>query len=362
MKPKDANEDCVGPTADTAGQADGCNGCPSQKACASGAFKQESEAELARDAKIKATFSKIKNTILVLSGKGGVGKSTCSAQLAFSLCKRGYSVGLLDVDICGPSVPLMLGLRGQEVHKSSSGWSPVFLPMEETDGELAVMSVGFLVSDENSAIIWRGPKKNGLIEQFFTSVDWGELDFLIIDTPPGTSDEHISLVQLINKHLKPTDGAVVVSTPQEAAMLDVRKELNFCKTTKLNVLGLVENMAKSVIPLQELDFVSKGESVSKQTILKMIEKCPELANLGVSLDFFAKSKGGVQEMADTFGTEFLGSIPLDPSVQVAGDNGKSLSKESALKPWSSIVSKLLSKFKQIKAKEVSNQSSGVISK
>lgn len=342
-KPENANEDCVGPSSERAGKADGCNGCPNQSKCSTGAFQQESEADKARDKKIKSTFSRIKQTILVLSGKGGVGKSTCSAQLAFSLCKRGYDVGLLDVDICGPSVPLMLGLRGQDVHQSSSGWSPVYVPLDDCDSDLAVMSVGFLVSDEDSAIIWRGPKKNGLIEQFLTSVDWGELDFLIVDTPPGTSDEHISLVQLMKKHLKPTDGAVIVSTPQQASLLDVRKEINFCITTKLPILGVIENMSRSLVPLSKMKSFSNGNEISFE---KIVQKYPELAELKVELDIFNNEgdKDSVKNMSDRFNVDFLGSIPLDKDIQASANKGKALSGSTALNYWNSIIEKLLSKL------------------
>jgi Mrp family chromosome partitioning ATPase len=169
-------------------------------------------------------LAKIKNKILVLSGKGGVGKSTVSAQLAFTLALQGKQVGLLDIDICGPSVPRMLGLLDHEVHQSASGWSPVY-----PNDNLGVMSIGFMLPSSDDAIIWRGPKKNGLIKQFLTDVDWGDLDYLIIDTPPGTSDEHISIVQYLKGASNVS--AVVVTTPQEVAMADVRKELNFCKKT-----------------------------------------------------------------------------------------------------------------------------------
>lgn len=169
-------------------------------------------------------LSQVKHIILVLSGKGGVGKSTVSAQIAFTLASMNKQVGLLDVDICGPSIPRMLGLVGQEVHQSASGWSPVYV-----EDNLGVMSIGFMLPSNDDAIIWRGPRKNGLIKQFLTDVDWGQLDYLIIDTPPGTSDEHISIVQYLKS--ANVDGAIIVTTPQEVAMADVRKEINFCKKT-----------------------------------------------------------------------------------------------------------------------------------
>lgn len=218
--PANANQGCVGPNSKLAGKSDGCAGCPNQTACTSGESKQVDPAL----AFIKDRMSNVKHKILILSGKGGVGKSTFSAQLAFTLAQQGKQVGLLDVDICGPSIPRMLGLQGHEVHQSASGWSPVYV-----DDNLGVMSIGFMLPSKDDAVIWRGPRKNGLIKQFLTDVVWNELDYLIVDTPPGTSDEHISTVQ----YLKGTtiDGAVVITTPNEVSMSDVRKELNFCKKT-----------------------------------------------------------------------------------------------------------------------------------
>ena len=185
----------------------------------------------------------VKHKILVLSGKGGVGKSTVASQMALTLASQGHSVGLLDVDICGPSVPRMMGLTSSEVHQSGSGWTPIHVSTlpDDCDGELLVMSVGFMLPNADDAVIWRGPRKNGLIKQFLTDVDWGNLDYLIVDTPPGTSDEHLSIIQYLRG--AGIDGAVVVSTPQEVCMADVRKELNFCKKTKVDVIGVVENMA-----------------------------------------------------------------------------------------------------------------------
>lgn len=159
--------------------------------------------------------------------------------------KRGQDgevdVGLLDIDICGPSVPRMLGLEGHDVHKSNTGWSPVYL-----EDNFAVMSIGFLLPNKDDPVIWRGPRKDGLIKQFLTDVMWESLDYLIIDTPPGTSDEHISIVNYLAK----TNllGAIIVTTPQEVALADVRKEINFCKKTNLKVIGVVENMSGFVCP------------------------------------------------------------------------------------------------------------------
>ena len=220
--PPDANEGCPGgPSAAGAGTSSACEGCPNQAACASGAAPAVDPAV----ARVAARLSRVKHIVLVLSGKGGVGKSTFSSQLAFTLAAQGRSVGLLDVDICGPSIPRMLGALGAKVHQSVDGWSPVWL-----SENLGVMSIGFMLPGEDDAVIWRGPKKNGLIQQFLGDVEWGELDYLVVDTPPGTSDEHISVVQLLKGGGAGGNlaGAVVVTTPQEVALADVRKELNFC--------------------------------------------------------------------------------------------------------------------------------------
>ena len=167
-------------------------------------------------AAIRRRLEKVKYKILILSGKGGVGKSTFAAQLAYGMSARGLDVGLLDVDICGPSAPLMFGKEGHEVHRSNSGWSPVYV-----SDNLAIMSVGFLLNNSDDAVIWRGPRKSGLIKQFLKDTEWGPIDFLIVDTPPGTSDEHLSIVQ----YMKETgvDGALIITTPLEVAMADVRK-------------------------------------------------------------------------------------------------------------------------------------------
>ena len=212
-----ANSDCVGPASEQAGKASGCEGCPNQKQCASGEGRKE-DPDLAA---ISERLKYVRHKVLVLSGKGGVGKSTMTAQLAFALAGQGLRVGLLDIDICGPSIPHMLGLMGQSIHQSASGWAPVYVSQEglrpdDDDVELGVMSIGFMLPDKDRAVIWRGPRKNGLIKQFLTDVEWGELDYLLVDTPPGTSDEHISIVQYLSKALGPSDGAILVSTPQEA--------------------------------------------------------------------------------------------------------------------------------------------------
>uniref|UniRef100_A0A2K6RY19 NUBP iron-sulfur cluster assembly factor 2, cytosolic n=1 Tax=Saimiri boliviensis boliviensis TaxID=39432 RepID=A0A2K6RY19_SAIBB len=170
----------------------------------------------------------VRHIILVLSGKGGVGKSTISTELALALHHAGKKVGILDVDLCGPSIPRMLGAQGRAVHQCDRGWAPVFLDREQS---ISLMSVGFLLEKPDEAVVWRGPKKNALIKQFVSDVAWGELDFLVVDTPPGTSDEHMATVEALRPY-QPL-GALVVTTPQAVSVGDVRRELTFCRKTGL---------------------------------------------------------------------------------------------------------------------------------
>ena len=278
--PLDANEECPGTASESAGKADACAGCPNQQFCASGeAAKPDPDLPA-----IEARMAQVSRKVLVLSGKGGVGKSTISAALARGLAAdEEVQVGLMDVDICGPSIPKVMGLEREQVHRSSSGWSPVY-----PEDNLAVMSVGFLLGGADEAVIWRGPKKNGLIKQFLKDVDWGELDFLVVDTPPGTSDEHLSLAKFLG-----ADGAVIVTTPQAVALLDVRKQINFCRKVGIPVLGVVENMSAFVCP-----------------------KC------STATPIFAPTTGGAEGMAAEMAVPFLGRVPLDPRVAQASDQGK----------------------------------------
>lgn len=189
--PDNAPDHCPGTDSKDAGKSVACAGCPNQSICASAVPKPP---DPAIDV-IKERLSTVKHKILVLSGKGGVGKSTVTAHLAYGLSKdEDVRVGVLDVDICGPSIPIVMGLEGEQVHNSGSGWSPIYV-----QDNLSVMSTGFLLSSSKDAVIWRGPKKNGLIKQFLRDVDWDEMEYLIVDTPPGTSDEHLSIVQYLKK-------------------------------------------------------------------------------------------------------------------------------------------------------------------
>ena len=328
--PPNANEGCVGPSSEQAGQASACEGCPNKSACQSGAYNSP-EAKAAAAAQAQAlregSLRNVSHVILVLSGKGGVGKSTVASQLAHTLANQGYAVGLLDVDLCGPSAPRMvLGdhATSQTIAKSGSGlWTPVY-----ANSNLAVVSISFLLQDPNQAVVWRGPRKNALIQQFLTDVDWtGDtdgLDYLIVDTPPGTSDEHISTVQYLNQ-AGAVSGAIVVTTPEEVSLADVRKELNFCQKTKVPVLGIIENMADYQTPLESLKFSKDGEDCTKAIIDQIRTKCPEILECVVSSPLFGSTdnpNSAAAQMAAIYQVPYWGSLPMDPRLLRACDQGE----------------------------------------
>lgn len=193
--------------------------------------------------------------------------------------------------MCGPSQPRVLGVLDEQVHQSGSGWSPVYV-----DDNLSVMSIGFLLGSPDDAVIWRGPKKNGLMKQFLADVDWGSLDYLLIDTPPGTSDEHLSAVQYLIK--AGLTGAVIVTTPQEVALLDVRKEIDFCRKTDVPIIGVIENMSLFVCP-----------------------------NCRARSEIFPATTGGAREMCQSLDVDFLQSLPLDPLLARCCDEGRNYLQE-----------------------------------
>jgi len=225
---------------------------------------------------------RVKHKILVMSGKGGVGKSTVAVNLAVALSLAGKKVGLLDVDIHGPSVPKLLGLDSSPLHGTQESIEPVVY-----EDNLKVMSVGLLLRGSDDAVIWRGPMKHAVIKQFLKDVEWGDLDYLIVDVPPGTGDEPLSVVQLVED----ADGAIVVTTPQEIALIDVRKAVDFCHKLSLPVLGVIENMSGFVCPT-----------------------CGEVTNI--------LGAGGGEEMAASLNVPFLGRVPIDPQIVDSGDAGK----------------------------------------
>ncbi|GAQ83253.1 nucleotide-binding protein [Klebsormidium nitens] len=314
--PEDAPEHCPGTESEQAGQASACEGCPNQQICATAPKGPDPDL-----AAIEERMRTVKHKVLVLSGKGGVGKSTFAAQLSFALAEADKQVGLLDIDICGPSIPKMLGLEGEEIHQSNLGWSPVYV-----EDNLGVMSIGFMLPDPDEAVVWRGPRKNGLIKQFLKDVYWGDLDYLVIDTPPGTSDEHISMAQF----LKATgvDGAIVVTTPQEVSIIDVRKEINFCKKVGIRVLGVVENMSGFQQKLGAFTFRKTGpdgleEDVTEKVLAEIRAVAPHLEGLTACTEILHASGGGAEKMARDLGVPFLGRIPLDATLSRAAEEGRS---------------------------------------
>ncbi len=242
--------------------------------------KNPQQAQVDQDAAIKDSLGKIKNKILVMSGKGGVGKTSTSVNLSIALAKKGFNVGIMDVDLHGPDVPRMLGLEGvPEVNQNKK-----LNPMRYSKN-LRAISIESFTPNKDDAIIWRGPLKFSAIRQFIGDVDWGNLDFLVIDSPPGTGDEPLTVAQTI------TDArAVIVTTPQEVALADVRKSINFCKAVEMDIFGLIENMSGFACP-----------------------HCNEMIELFGS--------GGGQKTASQMGINFLGSIPFDPGMVACGDSG-----------------------------------------
>ena len=241
---------------------------------------KELEQYLERQA-LKKRLSKIRHKVMVLSGKGGVGKTTVAVNLAMSLSVLGKRVGLLDIDIHGPSVPKMLNLQGRTLQGKDETLYPIML------GEnLKVISIAFLLRSEDDAVIWRGPMKMGVIKQFLKDVEWGELDYLIVDSPPGTGDEPLSICQLIEN----ADGAIIVTTPQDIALISVRKSIKFCRELNLPILGVIENMSGFICP-----------------------HCQQ------RIDVF--KSGGGKKMAQDMNVPFLGSIPIDPKIVDSCDDG-----------------------------------------
>lgn len=233
------------------------------------------------DINLQQSLAKIKHVIVVLSGKGGVGKSTVSVNLAMSLAMKNYKTGIMDIDIHGPNVPKMLGVEDEHIIAENNKLIPVTAP-----NNLKVMSMAFLLPDKDIPVAWRGPVKMGAIRQFIEEVDWGNLDYLIVDMPPGTGDEALSIIQLIPK----ADGFIIVTTPQDVALLDSRKSLVFAAQAKMPILGIVENMSGFICP-----------------------HCNE------KVDIFGS--GGGERTAKDMDVPFLGKIPLEPEVVKSGDSG-----------------------------------------
>lgn len=241
----------------------------------------ESLSKKPEEPKIIVNLRRIKRKIMIMSGKGGVGKSTVAANLAIGLALRGYRVGLLDCDIHGPTIPTIFGLESERPNVNEEGIIPIqVLP------NLSVMSVGFLLENKDSPVIWRGPAKMGAIKQFLEEVSWGELDFLLIDLPPGTGDEPLSVAQLIPN----CDGSVLVTTPQDVALISVRKSIKFSEKLKVPIIGLVDNMHGLICP-----------------------HCDK------TIEVFGT--GGVEKASKDFNIPILARLPIEPKIAEMEDKG-----------------------------------------
>jgi Mrp family chromosome partitioning ATPase len=243
--------------------------------------KNPKQVQAEQEASVKRSLSRIRRKFVVMSGKGGVGKTSTSVNLSMALARRGFRVGIMDVDLHGPDVPRMLGLSGRPDVGANNKLNPL-----RYSENLSAISVESFLPQADDAVIWRGPLKFAAIRQFIADVDWGDLDYLVIDSPPGTGDEPLTVAQQISDAK-----AVIVTTPQEVALADVRKSISFCRTVNLEIFGLIENMSGLT--------------------------CPHCSG---RIELFGS--GGGERTAREAGIRFLGSIPLDPRVVACGDSGK----------------------------------------
>ena len=278
-----------------------CDSCAQKGSC-----KDEKDVRAGRECDLKVDrMARVKHKIIIASGKGGVGKSTVTVNLARALQMKGFKVGVLDADITGPDIPKLLGIEEARLMQGQDGIMPA-----EADG-IKAASMALILSSRDSPVVWRGPMKMAAIKQFIQDVDWGDLDFLLIDLPPGTSDEPLSVVQLIPE----LAGAIIVTTPQEVALLDSRKAVNMVRAMKIPVLGIVENMSGLICP-----------------------------HCGESISIFGS--GGGERMAQEMDERFLGAVPMDPSVCALGDSGKTFvqGQATASSSFNQIVERLLEMF------------------
>ncbi len=285
------NEECDGK----------CEPCSKVDACTDPRKEHYLEQQM-----LKLKMSKIKHKVAVISGKGGVGKSTVTVNLAMAYAMHGYvnSVGILDADIHGPCVPKMLGLRGQRLQANPIGAFPVMGPLG-----IKVVSMDFLLSSDETPVIWRGPLKMKAIQQFLSDIMWGDLEFLFIDLPPGTGDEPLSVMQLIPE----MDGVIIVTIPSEVSQVVVKKAVTFARQLGVPIIGIIENMSGFICP-----------------------KC------GTQTNIF--KVGGGQKIAEDLSVPFLGSIPIDPEICRDSDNGTPFITEHvdspATKAFTEIVKKI----------------------
>jgi len=286
-------------------------------------MSERTKQKLEQENRLKENISKIKNKLIVISGKGGVGKTTIAVNLSYSLAIKGYRVGILDVDIHGPNIAKMLGIEGERLIGSELGIEPVkVLP------NLKAVSLALLGEGQDKPVIWRGPLKMGVIKQLLSDVNWGELDYLIIDSPPGTGDEPLSVCQLIsdinpvrdtkntipkNKISNGVNGAIVVTTPQDVAILDSRKSILFAKELKVPVIGVIENMSGFI--------------------------CPHCQK---EIDLFGT--GGGEKSAYDLGVPFLGKVPIEPEMVKFGDSGRPFLSASKVSLAATVMYNIVNKI------------------
>jgi Mrp family chromosome partitioning ATPase len=281
--------------------ANECGQCSKTECPSKQRRPEESEQEFRDRQALAQKMCQIRHKLVVMSGKGGVGKSTVAANLAVSLALADNAVGLLDVDIHGPSIPKLMGLDGRGVTLCGSEIAPI-----EIGRNLKVMSIGFLLSSDRASVIWRGPMKHGVIRQFLKDVTWGPLDYLVIDSPPGTGDEPLSVAQLVGQPA----GAVLVTTPQDLAVADVRRSVSFCEEVGLPVLGIIENMSGLVCP-----------------------------HCGGRIELF--KSGGGESLAREMNVPFLGAVPIDPQIVECGDAGVPYSQRFSDSPATAAFAAIL---------------------
>ncbi len=279
------------------------SGKKDSKSCLSGGSKMASKIQ---DQMIEGSLSKIKHKLFVMSGKGGVGKSSLAANIAVGFSRKGFKIGLMDVDLHGPSIARIMGVE------SLLDISPDKFVIPALKYGLKVVSMQSLLPEEkrDGAVIWRGPAKTGVIRQFIADVQWGELDYLIIDSPPGTGDEPLTVA-----HCVPDAQALIVTTPQDIALADVRKSINFCKVIKMNILGLIENMGPFPCP-------GCGKIIE-------LFKC-----------------GGGERTAKQMGLDFLGTVPFDPRVVKACDTGIPVLSQDVSGPFSEAIDRVIARIEK----------------
>ncbi|KAN0048094.1 hypothetical protein ACTA71_002486 [Dictyostelium dimigraforme] len=285
-----------------------CSSCPGQNACKSQADNPDKKS-------IEIRMKVIKNKILVMSSKGGVGKSTVSSLLSYGFSKKNNNttkVSVLDVDICGPSIPKLMGVDKMQIINSEYGWIPP--KVQQANHDIKVMSVGFLLGSPDAPVIWKGPRKTTMIRRFLKDTFWGKQDYLIIDTPPGTSDEHLSIINSL-KTCNP-DGAVLVTTPQDLSCDTVKKEISLCRELNLPIIGIIENLSGFVCPC-----------------------CDEITEI-------FKSDGG-KKLAEQFNIPFLGKIPIDTNLGQCSENGQCSICNHPNTPGSLAINSIIDKIDQI---------------